>query len=251
LKKGHRSFVTIITGISNGNLLILGILTGKKKQTVKDFLAEIPLRIRKTVETVCVDLYEGFINAAKEIFPKKTQITADRFHVAKLYRYAFETLRKKEMKRLKLSLPKKEYSSFKGVMWVLRKDENTLSLEENDQLAQLFKQSTPLKKAYQLRNELTDLFNIHKNQFQGKHRINYWIRKVKRSSVRCFDTFIKTLLKFKDEITHYFTNRNNSGFVEGLNNKIKVIKRRCYGILNKFHLFQRIYLDISGYARFL
>jgi hypothetical protein len=41
-----------------------------------------------------------------------------------------------------------------------------------------------------------------------------------------------------------------SGFVEGLNNKIKVIKRRCYGITNLGHLYQRICLDLNGYDRF-
>jgi len=51
-----------------------------------------------------------------------------------------------------------------------------------------------------------------------------------------------------DERTHDFLDRQTSGFVEGLKNKIKVIKRRCYGILNVKHLFQRIYLDLSGYA---
>ena len=66
-----------------------------------------------------------------------------------------------------------------------------------------------------------------------------------------FKTFIKTLTKFKDEITNYFIDRNISGFVEGFNNKIKAIKRRCYGILNIDHLFQRIYLDTSGFALFL
>ena len=52
------------------------------------------------------------------------------------------------------------------------------------------------------------------------------------------------------EIANYFIDRQTSGFVEGLNNKIKVIKRRCYGILNVKHLFQRIHLDLSGYALF-
>jgi transposase len=41
--------------------------------------------------------------------------------------------------------------------------------------------------------------------------------------------FIKTLQKWMTEIIHYFIQRQTSGFVEGLNNKIKVIKRRCYG----------------------
>jgi len=48
-----------------------------------------------------------------------------------------------------------------------------------------------------------------------------------------------------EEIVNYFIHRDSSGFVEGLNNKIKVIKRRCYGILNTDYLFQRIFLDIS------
>ena len=51
-----------------------------------------------------------------------------------------------------------------------------------------------------------------------------------------------------DEITNDFLDRQTSGFVAGFNNKIKVIKRRCYGILNVKHLFQRIHLDLSGYA---
>jgi transposase len=43
-----------------------------------------------------------------------------------------------------------------------------------------------------------------------------------------------------EEITNYFVERHSSGFVEGLNNKIKVIKRRCYGILNRNRNYQRI-----------
>ena len=78
-------------------------------------------------------------------------------------------------------------------------------------------------------------------------KINEWIKEVKNSRVACFTTFIKTLKKHKNEISNYFINRHTSGFVEGLNNKIKVLKRRCYGITNIKNLFQRLHLDISGY----
>jgi transposase len=54
-----------------------------------------------------------------------------------------------------------------------------------------------------------------------------------------------------EEITNYFIDQNNSGFVEGLNNKIKVIKRRCYGLTNIKRLFQRLWLDLEGYSLFL
>jgi transposase len=48
-------------------------------------------------------------------------------------------------------------------------------------------------------------------------------------------------------ITNLLIHRDSSGFVEGFNNKIKVLKRRCYGIFNIQHLFQRIFLDLEGY----
>ena len=83
---------------------------------------------------------------------------------------------------------------------------------------------------------------------QAKRLLNSWMGRITRSDIRCFDGFIKTLMARKDEITNYFIGRYNSGFVEGLNNKIKVIKRRCYGILNPRHLFQRIHLDLVGYT---
>ena len=85
---------------------------------------------------------------------------------------------------------------------------------------------------------------------QAKYARKSWIKQVQTSTVHCFDTFIKTLARWLDEIANYFLDRQTSGFVEGLNNKIKVVKRRCYGILNVKHLFQRIHLDLSGYALF-
>ena len=72
------------------------------------------------------------------------------------------------------------------------------------------------------------------------------MRRVKESGISCYKKFLSTLDSYLEEIVNYFIHRDSSGFVEGFNNKIKVIKRRCYGILNVEHLFQRIFLDISG-----
>ena len=71
-----------------------------------------------------------------------------------------------------------------------------------------------------------------------------------QSELRCFDKFINTLGRWWVEIINYFVNRDNSGFVEGLNNKLKVLKRRCYGLFNLKHLFQRIFLDLEGFRLF-
>ncbi len=56
---------------------------------------------------------------------------------------------------------------------------------------------------------------------------------------------------YENQICNYFIRRETSGWVEGINNKLKVIKRRCYGITNLKHFFQRIFLDLQGYDIFL
>ena len=104
--------------------------------------------------------------------------------------------------------------------------------------------------AYDFSNDLTDIFEEDISKSKAKRKINSWKKRVKKSYLTCFNGFIKTLEKWIEEITNYFIDRQTSGFVEGLNNKIKVIKRRCYGILNINHLFQRIFLDVQGYGLF-
>jgi transposase len=249
LKKGHKDFVTIVTGRQGERLRILGVLKDRKKATVKQFLERIPLRVRKQVMAVCSDMYEGFVNAVKEVFGDAI-IIIDRFHVAKLYRGAVDTLRKQELKRLKRALPDEDYQKLKGVMWMLRKNPEKLHAEEQKTLAFLFKHSPALKLASAFMNELTEIFEQDLSKRQAQHKIQVWKKRVKRSGVSCFNTFLSTLTTYLHEMTNYFVHRQTSGFVEGLNNKIKVIKRRCYGIFNVNHLYQRIYLDLEGYARF-
>ena len=60
-------------------------------------------------------------------------------------------------------------------------------------------------------------------------------------------TYHKCGKKYKPSIANYFKSRKNSGFVEGLNNKIKVVKRRCYGFFKIESYFQRLFLDLKGY----
>lgn len=247
LKKGHQDFVAIVTGRSDDKIQVLGVLKDRSKQTVKQFLSSIPKRLRISVRYVCTDRYDGFINAAKEVFGKRVRIVADRFHVAKLYREGLENLRKKELRRLQRALSTGEYQKLKGAMWALRKKAADLTDEEKTILEKLFEYSPRLQQAHVFRDPLTAIFDKYITRTQAKHLLKGWATRVKHSEVRCFDGFVKTLMARKDEMTNYFLERHTRGFVEGLNNKIKVIKRRCYGILNAGHLFQRIYLDLFGY----
>ena len=251
LKKGHQDFVAIVSARNAGEVSILAVLADRKKETVKAFLQRIPGRLRQTVGCICSDLYEGFINPAKDVFGKRVRLVLDRFHVAKLYRKGLDNLRKQELKRLKNELTEQAYSELKGAMWALRKKQKALTKENQQLLKKLFEYSPQLKTAYDLHTHLTDIFETNCSRSGGKRRLRNWIRRVQAVEARCYEPFVKTLDKWIEEISNYFVKRETSGFVEGLNNKIKVIKRRCYGILNRTHLFQRISLDLGGYNTFL
>ncbi len=250
LKKGHRDFVSIVTGrLENDRIVLLGVLSGRKKETVIEFLRSIPIRLVKTIEEVCCDMYEGYTEAVREELPK-AKIVIDRFHVTRHYSKAADKLRQRELKRLKKELSAEEYQQLKGHMWAFRKKPQDLSEEENQVLQKLFRKAPQLKVTYRLRKKLTGIFEERLSKSDAKRKFRAWIRQVRRSDLSCFDDFIHTLENWLEEITNFFIHRDSSGFVEGFNNKIKVLKRRCYGIFNIQHLFQRIFLDLEGYRLF-
>jgi transposase len=250
LKKGHRDFVVIVTArFSNGRIVILGVLPDRLKVTVVAFLRSIPEHLRQTIHTACSDMYEGYIEAVREEL-KTARIVIDRFHVAEKYHDAADTFRKQELKRLKTELSEEEYKRLKGSLWAFRKKPENLKSEERQVLEGLFSLSPKLELAYDLRQQLTGIFEEPLSKKTAKIKIQAWIKRVMKSDLKCFDDFLKTLTNWWEEITNYFVGRANSGFVEGFNNKLKVLKRRCYGIFNLKHLFQRIYLDLEGYSLF-
>jgi transposase len=250
LKKGHRDYVTLVTGrLSDGEIIILGVLPGHEKAEVIEFLRLIPLRIIQTVESVCCDLWEAYTEAVREELPT-ARIVADRFHVAKHYRHAADQVRKQELHRLKKELSKEEYQKLNGSFRAFRKNAKDLNKEERKSLRRFFEYSTSAKQAYLLCKQLTAIFNINLSKKQAQSKILHWVQKVQKSGLHCFDDFLKLLNTWWEEITNYFIQRENSGFVEGFNNKVKILKRRCYGIFNLKHLFQRIYLDLHGYRLF-
>lgn len=247
LKKGYKDYVTMISCRVNGVIRILAVLNGRKKATIKAFLKSIPKKLKKTVEAICVDMYTGYINAAKEVFKSSALIVIDRFHVAKLYRGELDKYRQKILKELKQELSVSEYKKITGATKILRKKNECLTKAEKKIVSELFSWTPNLMEAYCLAIKLTHIFNTHHSKNEALTKFEEWIALVRKSKLTFFNKFIKTFRKLKNEIGNYFIDRNSSGFAEGLNNKVKVLKRRCYGIFDTGSLFQRAHLDVSGY----
>lgn len=250
LKKGHRDFVAIATTKqADGNLKLLGVLPDRRLETVEKFLRQIPEHLRLTVREICIDMYTGYESAVKNVMPH-ARIVVDRFHVAKNYRECADNLRVEVQRDLKASLTKEQYEALKGTMWLFRRDPQDLNQEGRERLALLFECAPDLKQAYDSREQLTAIFETDHTKESGTEAIRQWMKRVVDSGLSCFDSFLTTLENWLDKIANYFINRQTSGFVEGYNNKVKVLKRRCYGITNLAHLFQRLFLDLEGYRFF-
>jgi transposase len=230
---------------------VLAVLTDRKKETIAKFFASIPPRLQQTIKSVCTDMYQGFVNAVQEQLPG-VKIVIDRYHVAQAYRDCADKVRKQELLVLKRELSQEEYKQIKGAMWPFRKSPENLKDEELSLLERLFSYSPRLKQAYTLREELTEIFERDYKKAGAKCAIRAWCKRVRKSEIKEFESFLGTVETWLDKITNYFLERLTSGFgfVEGFNNRVKVLKRQCYGIFDVDQIFQRLTLDINGYERF-
>ena len=71
LKKGYKDYVTLITNRHDGKIRLLAVLKGKEKAAIKAFFKSIPRRLKETITAICTDMYDGYINAVKEVFGNK------------------------------------------------------------------------------------------------------------------------------------------------------------------------------------
>lgn len=211
IKKGQQDYLSVISARQeNGDLSVLAVIAGRKKADILAFFNSIPEPLRKSVKEVCTDMYDGFVNAAIEVFGQQA-VVIDRYHVAKQYRKPLDDLRIAEMKRLKYVLSTEDYSDLEGVMWILRKKHECLSQVDKAKLSLLYRHSPLLKSAHKFAIKLTHIFNTHQHRKSGLAKLNRWIKAVNKSELTCFDTFIKTLDKHKASIANYFKHRSNSG----------------------------------------
>jgi transposase len=224
LKKGHRSFVVIVSArCTTGELQVLTVLPDRTKETVQSWLKGIPPARQRQIRTVCCDLWEAYVRAAQEVLPQAV-IVIDRFHVARHYRDAADHLRKQELKRLQQELGKEDTQSFKHSLWPFRKRPADLDSNERERLEALFAHSPALKQAYDFRDELTVIFGTTRSKAAGVRRIKAWRKRVAASGLRCYDAFLDLLDRWLNLVANYFRHRQNSGCVEGLNTKLKVLK---------------------------
>ena len=164
-----------------------------------------------------------FRNVANICF-KQATVVADRYHVVRQVYWAMERVRKNEQDKL----PDRHRKYFKKSRYLLMKPVEKLSGEEMDRLALIFEMAPRLADAYRIKNEFLSVFHS-KSSAEGRPRLVDWLLSVEVMQMPEFNDCTKAYRNWFQEILNSMDVPWSNGYIEGCNNKTKVLKRVCFG----------------------
>ena len=236
MKKGHNHFILIIYDLDKGQ--VLDILKDRKKGTLKGYLQKVPKDVLHAIKSVCIDMWRPYRDCIQEMI-KGTIIIIDRFHVAKELGKAVDKARKNLQKQGKFDELTGEER--KKLYWAVRYSEQTLKKKPKYRaiLNKAVKLCPELGLAIELRNEFKAIFDLKRPDIARK-RLSNWLRRVTCSKITPLLKFLKTFKNWRTWIMHFLPLRYTNAPAEGMNNKIKLIKRLGFGFESFEHFRLRL-----------
>jgi transposase len=143
-----------------------------------------------------------------------------------------------ELKQLKNQQKKEQPQVLTGAHSALLKNGDDLTDPQEEALGRVYETCPQLKMAHRLKECLRHIFECDSTQDKALKRLQKWTLIAEKEAL--FPQFRKTLANWTDRIANYFHHRTTSGIVEGINNKIKLIKRRAFGFRNFAHFRLRV-----------
>jgi transposase len=222
-RKGHK-YLTIVANHETGDPVWIG--EGRSQTTVGAFFDELGEHA-KQIEAVSMDMCAPYIQETKTRAPK-AKIAFDPFHVVKLASEAVHDVRRTEARERKGSA---EAAVLKGSRWALLKAPQNLRDEERIRLSTVAALNARVYRAYLLKEELRALYRCGSRS--APEHLRAWLSWASRSNLAPFVKLGRTLRQYTEGVLASIRLRLSNGRMEGLNNKIGVIKHRAYG----FHSF--------------
>lgn len=209
----------------------IDILPNRYKNTIKDYLR----KCGENVEVVIMDMSHSFKAAVQQALGK-TVIVADRFHFARYIYWALDGVRR----RLQATWHDYDRKKCKKMRHVFHKRSGKLTDEDKWYLNRYLGYSTELKLAYELKESFATWFDQAKENgstfiVRTKEQLKAFYKQVEKANIPEFERTIKTLQNWQIEILNSFAYNYSNGFLEGINNLTKVIKRNAFG----FRSFKR------------
>jgi transposase len=242
-KKGHKQYLLVITDLQRNS--VIEVLPDRLKETLMKWLYSLSIWARDNICVVSMDQWEPYRQAVKEVLPH-AEIVADRYHVMKNLNKMLDKAQSAILRVLK-RLPIQDISSkLKGFRWILLKNQDDLDADERQKLQAVYMLSPQLKKLHQLKERFRNIFEHITDRKQAERFLEAWICEVKQLDCNRLMSFVKTLRRWWDPILNYFNQRITNGAVEGINNRVKLIKRRGYGYRNITNFRNRVVTEISA-----
>jgi transposase len=234
VKKGHK-YRIIASDLERGIPIWFGG-DDRTEESMDKFYAELGPEKCGNIRLIVMDMWKAFEKSAKKNAPQAA-ILYDKFHILKHLGDALDTVRKDEYSRL--SGNDRKY--IKGTKWILLSNRENLSDDGKISLKQLMKANKRLSTAYLLRESFGQLWS-YKSDVWARKFFENWKNSLKWQRLKPFEKFAKLIERHWDGIAAYCNPENKVplGFVEGLNNKIRVIQRRAYGIRDEEYLRLKI-----------
>jgi transposase len=232
LVKGQKNYCAVLVNLDTGKLI--AILEKRTQEELKKTLTGWGKDVLEQIEEVSIELWLPYKNLVKELMPS-AEVVADRFHVMKQINQELDEQRRAEKRAVEAPKNKKQKAEKEAKLEVLKrskysrlKNEEDLTETQKIKLEAIKENFQNLKKMQELKEEVRKIYETSENPTEGMLSISEWL--AKSSSV--FTKSCQTIRNWFGEIISYFEQRTTNGVVEGINNKLKLIKRRGYGFRN-------------------
>lgn len=220
-------YKTIVYNLLSGH--IIRVLDGRGGEVVERFFRKLSVHA-VNLKAIAMDMAKAYWGKALDLLPG-VDIVFDRFHVMKLMNDKIDKLRRE----YQADCEKAERKVIKGKRFLLLKNPENLQGDQRQKLDELLKLNTPLSQAYILKEELRRLWD-EPDIASGEKFLESWCGKAESTGIRVMHQMARTLRLHKWGILNYFKHWITSGPLEGLNNKIKTMLRKHYGLRDPQYL---------------
>lgn len=243
LHKGHR-YATVVICADTQQVLWVG--EGSSRAAVRSFFEWLEPAVCQQIEAVAMDMNTAFDLEVKRHCPNAA-VVYDLFHViAKFGREVVDRVRVDQANQLRQDRPARQV--IKRSRWLLLRNQDNLSDEQATRLDELLAANAPLMTVYLLKTQLKELWYAP-SPHEARRRWQEWYRLAIDSGLKPLSVFAKRLRPYLAGIIASARYRLNTSVLEGMNNRIKVIKRMAYGYRDSDYFFLKIKAAFPGKAR--
>jgi transposase len=241
IQRGHR-YATVVIEPNQRRVLWVG--RGRKREDVRPFFELLGEEGCRRLQAVAMDMNASYELEVKQHCPQ-AQIVYDLFHVvAKFGREVIDRVRVNEANRLKHDKPARKV--IKGSRWLLLRNKANLKHHaDRVKLKELLAANRKLATVYVLKDDLKHLWDFV-SPGHAKRFWNQWYSRAIRSRIEPLKAFARKLKDYLPGILAHCRWPLNTSVLEGVNNKIKVIKRMAYGFRDDEYFFLKLRAAFPG-----